>query len=613
MIHSNTSLSEIEKFHYLRSSLKDKAAEVIKSIETTTANYHEAWAAVKERFDNKRWIVQKHIRAMFEAPSVSKENHTALRELLDTILKHVRALKALRLPTEAWDALLIHIIVSKLDAATTKAWETSLDVELPDLKTLTDFLSKRCQSLEAVVSKANNLQTNGAQKQVSKYKSPSVAGVATTNLACVVCKEGHYLYLCEKFAKLSVDERLKLVKKFHICTNCLRSFSHQSKDCHSGPCRKCNKKHNTMLHLMTTDNSSQASNTDTVQSNNSPLPVSTQCVASHLASSVLLSTAVIYIYDSSNQAHTCRALLDSGSQLNFITQEMSDKLHLEGRSLDLSISSVMQGTARANRAVTVCLKSRFNNFREKLECIIAPIIIQRLPQQAMPIQDADIPKNIKLADPKFNTPSNIDMLIGAELFWRLMCAGQIQQSPNKPIFQKTHFGWIVAGPMTNVNIKSSQASSFQITLSDDLHFMLNRFWEVEHSIEEPQLSEEEKACEKSFLENVQRNEEGRVVVTLPIKPDKLANLGESRDIAIRRFKALESRLIAQPRLYTEYKAFMQEYSTLGHMREITNGLLNTKNPVFYLPHHAVKNEASTTTKVRVIFDGSCKTKTGISE
>lgn len=82
-----------------------------------------------------------------------KENHTALRQLLDTILKHLRALKALHRPTEYWD-LIIHIIVSKLDTATNKAWEISiLDNNIPDLKTLMDFLSKRCQALESIQTK----------------------------------------------------------------------------------------------------------------------------------------------------------------------------------------------------------------------------------------------------------------------------------------------------------------------------------------------------------------------------------------------------------------------------------------------------------------------------
>ncbi|XP_011861271.1 PREDICTED: uncharacterized protein LOC105558287, partial [Vollenhovia emeryi] len=185
LIHTNEDLSEIEKFHYLRSSLQGKAAEIIKSIDTTTDNYNEAWEAVKERFDNKRWIIQKHLRAIFEAPPLIKENHNNLRELLDTVLKHLRALKAIKRPTETWDDLIIHIIVSKLDTATAKAWETSIpDKEIPNLKSLTEFLSKRCQALETIYSKTPVAQSSNTSKFPIKSKGSSVTNLATSNLAC---------------------------------------------------------------------------------------------------------------------------------------------------------------------------------------------------------------------------------------------------------------------------------------------------------------------------------------------------------------------------------------------------------------------------------------------
>jgi len=72
LIHLNDGLTEIEKFYYLRSSLKDTAADVIKSLEIITENYREAWVAVKERFDNQRWLVQRHIRALLEVPTKRK-------------------------------------------------------------------------------------------------------------------------------------------------------------------------------------------------------------------------------------------------------------------------------------------------------------------------------------------------------------------------------------------------------------------------------------------------------------------------------------------------------------------------------------------------------------
>lgn len=69
---------------------------------------------LRERYDDLGLIIQKHIRALFEIPVIVKENHILLRRLLDCILKHLRALKALKKLTEQWDDL----ITSRLDQKT---------------------------------------------------------------------------------------------------------------------------------------------------------------------------------------------------------------------------------------------------------------------------------------------------------------------------------------------------------------------------------------------------------------------------------------------------------------------------------------------------------------
>lgn len=147
LINANSNLSEIQKFHYLKSSLKGDAAGVVKTFEITTENYKEAWELLIERYDNRRHIVQSHIRSIFELPTLSKENHTQLRSLLDGVCKHLRALKAFERPVDSWDDLVIHLIVSKLDTNTKRAWETSRsDSSIPTFKQLKEFLFQRLEN-----------------------------------------------------------------------------------------------------------------------------------------------------------------------------------------------------------------------------------------------------------------------------------------------------------------------------------------------------------------------------------------------------------------------------------------------------------------------------------
>lgn len=222
-----------------------------------------------------------------------------------------------------------------------------------------------------------------------------------------------------------------------------------------------------------------------------------------------------------------------------------------------------------------------------LDCIVLPKVTQELPQRFISTSNIVISKHIKLADPNFNVPSSINLLIGPDLFWKLICTGQIKHSKNQ--------------------------SSCHLVVADDLNHTLSRFWEVEHNISSPIFLLEENICESLFQNTMRRNIEGRFIVQLP---EKLANIGDSRNIAMQRFKALENRLMKQPKMYAEYKKFIHEYEDLGHMREVLDHLesdsFNTRVPIYYLPQHAIYKEISNTTKFRVVFDGSCKTSSGLS-
>ncbi|XP_055913226.1 uncharacterized protein LOC129946883 [Eupeodes corollae] len=198
-----------------------------------------------------------------------------------------------------------------------------------------------------------------------------------------------------------------------------------------------------------------------------------------------------------------------------------------------------------------------------------------------------------------------------------MSIGQIRLGPNLPILQKTVLGWVVSGPYQHNQEKIlykqgsylSTPDQKDITLCEEL----KRFWEIENGSDlintEFKFKESELECEEHFKANVCRFDNGRYQVRLPFKSDSL-KLGESYSQALNRFKSLERRFCKNSSFRQEYTAVVNEFLTLNHMEIAPN--VDLSKPHFFLPHHCVVKPSSSTTKMRVVFDGSAKTTTGVS-
>ena len=114
-IHQNSSLTEIDKFNYLRSLLKGAGREAISGLMLTTANYDEAISILKKRYGNKQVIISRHMDALMALEAVTSNNNTkALRHLHDKIESNVRSLSALGVVADSYGALLSSIIINKL-------------------------------------------------------------------------------------------------------------------------------------------------------------------------------------------------------------------------------------------------------------------------------------------------------------------------------------------------------------------------------------------------------------------------------------------------------------------------------------------------------------------
>ncbi|XP_070517900.1 uncharacterized protein [Cardiocondyla obscurior] len=619
MVHSNESLADIHKLHYLRASTIDDAHKVISSLEISEHNYLVAWNLLRERYDNRRMIVQSHLKAMFEIPQMQRESAMDLRRISDGSSRHIQALKAMKLPTDSWDDLLIYLISYKLDAITLKEWRKSLtDDTLPTFKQFINFINRYCQILEAT-QRNNESSVRHVTTRYHNITRSKTACTAVVRAKCHLCNEEHFIFQCKQFLGLSVSQRIDRARSFKLCLNCLKSSSHVANRCSSGSCKTCARKHNTLLHIASSPVNEHVIKSDTVataSSSRSAVPNPARPVSANVASvnsdCIFLSTAIVSVDSRDGLPCSARILLDSDSQVNLVTKRFVRSLGLAARSVSVSITGIGGKVSHSSEMVQLCIRSHFQSFSFTVDSIVTDRITDSIPGVNLARSAFQIPRNIRLADPGFCTSSEIDILLGAGIFWELICVGQMRPSTAHPTLQKTRLGWILSGSPKNSFPATMTVQSFHTMISDaELHEQVHKFWKLEDLPEfDSPLTMQELQCEQHFCENVSQNEQGRYIVKLPVKERVLNNIGNSRDSALKRFRGIEKRFLKNSELRSHYVAFMQEYIHLGHMKPVDDSSVATN--AYYLPHHSVFKDDTKGGKIRVVFDASCKGDSGAS-
>lgn len=383
----------------MRSALTGEAAKVINSLEITNDNYAVAWNLLKQRFENKRLIVQYLIQMLLDIPAITRESYADLRQLVDNISQYTQSLTKLGQPVESWSTMIIHIILPKIDKGSRREWESKRSAieAFPTLTEFIDYLINRSAFLEAVNRANQNSQgmiANTYRKDVKlppgHHKSVTQAYV-TSDSSCPICSESHSLRECQIFLKMSVNERILEIKKKRLCIKYFKAF--HGRNCRVSNCKTCNGYHNTLLHKSNSNH--ETSNKLEVQPINSTKQVAqlavdpetneSSTVLNHCSiretSQVLLATAIIHIRDCYGKTHECRALLDNGSQSNFMTKELSEQLNLKQETINTKIIGISNIPVNTVHRVRAMIQSRINSFQCETSFLV---INQILYQSACP-------------------------------------------------------------------------------------------------------------------------------------------------------------------------------------------------------------------------------------
>ncbi|XP_058817763.1 uncharacterized protein LOC131681072 [Topomyia yanbarensis] len=241
------------------------------------------------------------------------------------------------------------------------------------------------------------------------------------------------------------------------------------------------------------------------------------CNAAHGSSSqVLLATAVVMVEDDEGNQYPARALLDSGSESNFITERLCKRLKVTRDKVDISVFGIGQAATRAQDS------SYGYGSTIKIDAWL-------------------IPNGIELADPAFFESKGVDMVLGIKNFFDFFGTGRrISLGEQQPTLNHSVFGWVVCGgvfsTLDSLHINCNVAST------EGLDALMERFWASEDIGSSKTYSLEENRCGELFQQTVRREEDGRYTVALPKNEDVLLRLGESRDIAFRRLQGTERML-----------------------------------------------------------------------
>ncbi|XP_066589313.1 uncharacterized protein [Prorops nasuta] len=472
----------------------------------------------------------EHLEKLSPNSKNEKDNFRSVERLADEAQQHVQSLECLDVKLSP--QIVVQIIEEILNKTTRMKWEETLKRDtFPSLEQLTEFLYKTAVSLSTLENDKMSISRydQGPPAKIRKFENKTARTLFPGKKKCPACSDidYHLLFKCKEFLNSTISQRNKIVKEAKVCKNCLRD--HGESEC----------------------------------------------------------KFVLDIVDEIKGQVRCRTLLDTCFTVNFITEELIRSLTSSKSACSLTIEAMNTLSTTSRHFTKLIIKSRHSDFKKSFIFFVVSKIADFSPVEMIPRNKINIPAHLKLADPDFDKPNSVDMLLGVGPTLSMFCNGQII-TDQELIIQKTRLGWIIGG---SLNIQRPNRVS--TCLLTKVEFDLEKFWNIEEvNNGHYHWSDEELFCENHFKSHVKRNEEGRYIVALPFKSDK-DKPGNSRSIALKRLMILKNKLKNNTNLRVKYSKVLKEYVGLEHMSLIVD--LSSDSDGFYLPHHAVLKEASNTT------------------
>lgn len=609
------SINSTRRLLALKQSTEGEAYRLIQNIRYGPDADRRAFNLLIGRFDNPRKMINTELANLFNKEK-QKDATKNVKALLDCSLnvfsniegiireseesaaaqeeRSKREFSTSEIKEKIADVVFNYSIESRFDNPTALAFSDFLEkhnlkhVTIEQMQAFLEIQAKKLEQSASQIDKHSNTDSQvGAKGYSERFQAPkrsfnnnlqsSVNFVLKPKQNCKFCnKLNHESKRCREFLKLPLTQRWERVKELKLCSNC---FSH-SYDVNN-PCKKpsacntngCERKHDVSLHAAPKNFQKKGKR-----------HVFVNKVVNVNKVVTLLPTALVTVHGKDGKEKQSRALIDSGAEISLVTQSLVEELKLKINKNKHEIFGVGGKACNTKGSAKITLETKEKELI-KFTATIVPFISNCSTDDITNICNK-IPILQDSADPK--REGKIEILIGAEVFPKIM------KHENNFHVMRSKLGNLVTGPIKTKRLKTIN------TVSSHPHEFKS---EMENEIEDEGKIYQDEVCTRLFNETTNIRNDGRIVVHLPFKDDKLRELGESRKIALSRLFNLEKMLMKDNQMYKTYVKAILDLCSSGQAREVKNGSKGR----FFLPHHCVSRN-SITTKVRPVFDASVKTK-----
>ncbi|KAL3991912.1 RAB6A-GEF complex partner protein 1 [Sarotherodon galilaeus] len=379
-------------------------------------------------------------------------------------------------------------------------------------------------------------------------------------LECICCKQNHFIYKCEKFTAMPLEEKKQFIRDNNMCFACLR-FGHISKNCRQrATCNVCRRSQPSPLH----EDPPQGDEPETPSEEEHAATVScTVRVGNNDCTSMIVPTLVY-------------ALLDTQSSNTFIDQDICGKIQASTEPVKLKLTTMTDRCSIVPSQRVDGLRVRGYNSEKYID--LPPTYTQEYitsEKNSIPTRETakKWPHLLSIAN---EMPDLLDcpiaLLIGYDCARALKPREVIPGNDYGPYAIKTDLGWSILGAnkpwkgsmeatvichrVTVKELPSVTPASVIKALENDL---------LDTNPKEGSVSQEDIEFLEMLNDNIHYNEEGHLEMPLPFR--ERPELPNNKQLAMVRLKRLKGIMDKNPKYKEDYIKFMNSVFEDGDAEE----------------------------------------------